>query len=75
MLKKLRVRSLIDSQHVKETKTLLKSAPECLHYIFWLLSKKIGSKNSFSQVSEILTLFVRILTPDNKYILSVKAGV
>ena len=31
---------------------------------------KINSKNSFLEVSEILRLFVNILTPDDKYSLS-----
>ena len=65
----------MDSQHVKGTETLLKSARQYFSYIFWSLSKKISPKNCFLEVSEILRLFVNILTPDDKYILSVKASV
>ena len=36
--------------------------------------KKISSKNSFSVVSEILILFVKMLTPDDQYSISVKAS-
>ena len=62
------VRTLIDSQHVKLKETVLS-------YIFWSLGKKITSKNSFLEVFKLLGLFVNILTPDDKYSLSVKASV
>ena len=75
MPKKPRVRTLMDSQHVKGSETLLKSAREKFRQIFSSFSKKISSKNAFSVVSEILRLFVNILTPDDKYSLSVKASV
>ena len=42
---------------------------------FILLGKKSSSKKSVSVVSEILRLFVNILTRDEKYSLSVKASV
>ena len=42
---------------------------------FWSLLKKIGWKGSVLVVSEIFRLFVNILTPNNNYSLSVKAGV
>ena len=75
MLKMSCVRKLMGSQKVKGTKTLLKSARQYFCHIFWSLWKKISSKNSFLEVSEILRLFVNILTPDDKYSLSVKASV
>ena len=65
----------MDSQHVKDFETLLKSAQQCLFEIVWWNSKKISPINSFLEVSEIVRLFVSIVTPDNKYILSVKASV
>ena len=37
--------------------------------------RKISSKNSFLEVSEILRLFVNIFTPEDKYSLSVNASV
>ena len=40
---------------------------------FWSLGKEISSENSALLVSETLRLFVNILTPDDKYSLSVKA--
>ena len=75
MLKKPRVRTLMDSQHVKVSETMLKSTRQYFRYIVWSLWKKISSKNSFLEVSEILRLFVNIWTPDDKYSLSVKASV
>ena len=74
-LKSHRVRTLMDSQYVKGSETLLKSPRLSFCDIFWSLSKKISPINSFLEVSEILRLFVSIVTPDNKYILSVKASV
>ena len=75
MPKKPRVRTLMDSQHVKGSETLLKYARQCFCDIFGSLSKKISPINSFLEVYEILRLFVSIVTPNNKYILSVKASV
>ena len=74
-LKSHRVRTLMDSQHFKGSEKLLKSARQYFRYIFWSLWKKISSKNSFLGVSNVLRLFVEILTPDDKYILSVKPSV
>ena len=75
MPKKLRVRTFIDSQHGKRSETLLNSVRQYFCYIFWSLSKKISSKTSFLEVSEILRLFLTIVTPNNEYILSIKASV
>ena len=69
------VRTFMDSQDVKAYETLLKSARQYFCPVFWKLSNKICSKNSFFLVSEILRLFLNLLTPDDKYSLSVKAGV
>ena len=44
-------------------------------YILWSLRKKISSKNFALVVTQILRLFVNILTLDEKYSLSVKASV
>ena len=74
MPKKPRVRTLMDSQHVKGTKRLLKSARQYVSHIFWSLRNKNTSKNSVLVVSQILRLFVNILTPDGKYSLSVKGS-
>ena len=75
MPKKLQVRTLMDSQHVKGKDTLLKSARQYFCYIFLSLWNKISSKNSFLHVSQILRLFVNTLTPDDKYSFSVKESV
>ena len=75
MPKNARVRTLMDSQHFKGSETLFKSAPQYSCYVFWYLWREISSKNSFFEVSEILALFVNILTLDEKYSLSVKASV
>ena len=75
MNRKTRIRTLINSQHVKGSETLLKSARQYFCHIFWSLWKEISSKNSVLVVSTILTLFVNILTTDDKYSLFVKASV
>ena len=75
MPKKPRARTLMDSEHVKGSQTLLKSARQYFCHIFWWLGKGISSENFVLAVSEILRLFVNILTPDDKYSLSVKASV
>ena len=75
MPKKVRVGTFTDSQLVKRSERLLKSERQYLCHIFWSLSKKISSKNSVLVVSETLRLFVNILTPDDKYSLSVQASV
>ena len=75
MPKKPRVRTLMDSQHVKGSERLLKSARQSFCEILWSLSKRIRPLNAFLEVSEILRLFVSIVRTDNKYILSVKASV
>ena len=69
------VRTVMDSQHVKVSENLLKFAPQYFCHIFRLPWKEISSKNSVLVVSEILRLFVNILTRDDKYSLSVKASV
>ena len=75
MLKKNRARTLMDSQHVKGSERLVKSLPQCFRHIFWSLWKETSSKKYVLVVSEILRLFVNILTPDGEYSLSVKARV
>ena len=75
MPKKPRVRTLMDSQNVKRSKTVPNSARQYFCHIFWSFWKEIGSKNSVLAVSEIIKLFVNILTPDDKYSLSVKGSV
>ena len=74
MRKNPRVTTLMDSQHVKGTKTPIKIAQHYFSLIFLTLWKKVSSK-IFLGVSEILRLFVSKLTPDDKYSLSVKASV
>ena len=74
MFEKPHVRTLTDSQHVEDSKTLLKSARQYFCHIFWSLWKKLSSKNSVLVVSEILRLFVNIVTPDGKYSVPVKAS-
>ena len=74
MSEKPHIRTLLDGQHVKGSETLHKSALQYFCHISWSLWKKISSKNSVFVVCEILRLFVNILTPDDKYSLSVKAS-
>ena len=75
MPKRPRVWKHTDSEHVKGSETLHKSARQYFFHIFWLLWKGISSKNSVLVGSEILRLFVNILTPDDKYFLSAKVTV
>ena len=63
MPKKRRVRTLMDSQHVKGSEKLLKSARQKISHIFWSLWKKIISKNFVLVVSEILRLFLTYWLP------------
>ena len=67
--------TLMDSQHFKGSKTLLKLARKYCRYIFWTLWKIINFRNSLLAVAEILRLLVKILTPDDKYSISLKASV
>ena len=75
MLKKPRVKTFMGCQHVKRSETLLQSAWQYLCPIFWSVWKKSRPKNSVLVVSEILRLFVNILTQYGKYSVLVKAGV
>ena len=70
-----RIRTLMDSEHVKGSEKLHKSASQYFCHNFWSLWNKISSTNFVLVVSEILRLFVNTLTPDDKYSLSVKASV
>ena len=69
------VRTLMNSENVNGSETLNKSARQYFCQIFCSLLKKISSKNSVLLVSEMLRLFVNILTPDDKYSLAVKVRV
>ena len=54
---------------------LNKSAGHLFCNVFWSLLNEISSENSVLVVSEILRLFVNILTPGDKCSISVKASV
>ena len=75
MPKKPRVRTLMESQYVKVFERFLQASRQYFCHIFWSLWNEISSKDSVLVLSEILRLFVNILTPDDKYSLSVKASV
>ena len=75
MPKKPRVRTLMDSQHVKVSDTLLKSVWQYFCEMFWSFRKKISPENSIFVVSEILRLFSIVLSPNEMYCLSVKTRV
>ena len=63
MTKKLRLKTLMESKHVKGSERLLKSARQCFFQTFWLLWNEISSNNFFLVKSKILRLFLNILTP------------
>ena len=67
MPEKSRTRTLMDTQHVKQSETLHESSRQYFCQSFWSISKKINSKKFVSVVSEILRLLVNILTPDDNY--------
>ena len=75
MPKDLRATILINSQHVKGSETLRKSARQYFCHTFWSAWKKIISKKSALVVYEILNLSVNILPPNEKPSLSVKLSV
>ena len=65
MAEKSRVKKLMDSQQFKGSERLVKSAREYFCQIFSSLWNKITSNIFVLVVSEILRLFVNILTPDD----------
>ena len=64
----------MDSPHVKMSERLLKSVQQYFCHIYWSLWEEMSLENSFLVVSEILRLFLNILTPNDKYSLPVKAS-
>ena len=74
-LKKTRVRTLMESQHVKGSEWVLKSARQYFCHIFLSLWKKISTKISLLVGAEIFRLVGNILTPDEEFSLSVKGSV
>ena len=75
MPKKPSVITVMDSQHVKGSKTLHESPQQYFPHIFWSIRKQISSGIFVFVVSLILRLFVNILTPNHKHSLSVKASI
>ena len=75
MGKKPSVRKIMESQHVKGSEKLLKSAQQYFFHLFLSLWNSFTSKNFVLVVSEVLRLFVNILIPNNMYSLSVKVKV
>ena len=67
--KKRRFRTFFDSQHVKGSQTLVKSAWERFYQIFVSLWVEIIWKISPLLIYEILGVFVNTMTADNKYLL------
>ena len=68
-------RTLMDSQHVKVSETLHKSARQYFCHIFWSVWNKISSKKYVLVVYEVLRLYINILTPNDKRSLSVRATI
>ena len=66
MRKKRPVRKLMDGQHDKGSEKQVKSARKYLCHIFWSPWREINLKSSVLVVSEMLRLFVNVLTPDEK---------
>ena len=64
------IRTLMESQHVEGSETLLKSGRKYICHFFDHSGKRISSKNPVLVVHEILRLLVNILTPDVVFSLS-----
>ena len=62
--KKRRFRTRFDSQHVKASQILTKSAWECFYHVFSFFSGKLIWKMSPIVLGEILGVFVNTLTVD-----------
>ena len=67
MFKKLCFRKPFESQHAKVSEILLKSGWQQFCHIFQSLWKRLTLKMSVLVISEILGLFVNILTADDSY--------
>ena len=67
MPKKPHVRTLMESEHVKVSETLLKFSWLKFFHIFLSIWKNFCSKNSVLVACEILGQFDNVLTPHNKY--------
>ena len=65
--KNLHLRTPFDSQHVKGTQTLPKSARQHFYHIFSRLLKKFGCEMSLLVISDILGRFANMLTSNEVY--------
>ena len=65
MSKKPHFRTSVDSQHVKGSQTLLKHVRSHFYHISSYLCDKMSSEMSLLKISEILGLFVNMLTADD----------
>ena len=75
MPEKSRTTTIMDTARGKQSEKLHKSLRQYFYHILWSLWNEIISKNSVLVVSLILRLIFKILSPDNKYSLSVKTTV
>ena len=73
MPKMPRVRTLMDSQYVKGPRDCFNLHRNIFCHIFWSLWKGFRSRNSFLVVSEIVRVFVNIMTPDDNHSLLKKS--
>ena len=67
MPKKSLFRGAFNRQHSKPAETLLQCERQHLYQIYWLLSRLLSWKKSFSVIWKILRLLVNTLTADDKY--------
>ena len=67
MSKKSCFRGPIDKQQGKRVQTLLKSAPQHLYHLYWLLLRLLSSKKSLLLTCQILRLLLNTLAADDKY--------
>ena len=67
MCKKRYFRTPLDSQHVRESQTLVRSTWQQLCHIFSLVWEKLSWKMSLLLILEILGLFINTFTAYDKY--------
>ena len=68
MSKNSRFRGCFDKQRGKRPQALLKSAPQHLYHIHWLLATKLCLKISLLLTCQILGLLVNTLAANEKYL-------
>ena len=67
MSKKFCFTNLLEKEHGKRAKTLLKSKRQRIYHKYWSLWRQLGWKTFLRVICKILELFANPLTADGKY--------